>query len=62
MLKIQRKIQAGCDSLYYYMNEKFLFRSDNYDNSFSKLNEEDKKIFYNRDKVRMSEMFIISYT
>lgn len=51
MMHVQRKIQIGCDSLGYYMNNLFQFKTDKYDTAFGHLNEEDQRIFYNRSMV-----------
>lgn len=51
MIKIQNKIHAGCNVLEYYLNHKFLFKTENYDKSFRKMNLIDKSLYYNRANV-----------
>lgn len=51
MLNLQRRIQVGCDALDYYMNKLFRFKTDEWDGAYERLNEEDKRLFFNGAKV-----------
>lgn len=53
MLKVQRMISASCHALEYFMTNIFIFDAYEYNAAFAKLNEIDKKIFYNRSTVNI---------
>lgn len=51
MLKIQRIISTGCDTLYYYQNNLFVFKAGVYNAVRARLSEKDREIFYDRATV-----------
>lgn len=53
LLKVQRLIATACDSLEYYMNNKFVFQAHNYNAVSGRLNEIDKEKFYDRTTVKI---------
>lgn len=57
LLKVQRMIAHSCESLEYYMSEKFVFKSDVYKTTYSKLNEIDRDIFYDNSTVKLHSIW-----
>lgn len=51
LVKVQRIILTSGDALYYYLNTKFLFKTNVYLAFYGKLNEIDSEMFYNKSKV-----------
>lgn len=50
-MRAQRKIVLGTQALDYYTNNLFRFKAEIYNDCYGRLNDVDKKIFYNRTDV-----------
>lgn len=63
MIKIQNKIHHGCNVLEYYLDNKFLFKTKNYDDAFAKMNLVDKHLYYDRTEVsfKLKKIIFFSY-
>lgn len=54
LLRVQRIIQSCCDTLSYYMNNLFLYKTSVYNRAYGRLSDIDKEIFYDGSKVKFS--------
>lgn len=58
LLKVQRLIVAACDTLDYYMSNKFVFQSHTYSAVCDRLNQIDREKYYNRATVNLFDQYL----
>lgn len=59
LLKVQRIISTSCHALEYFTNNYFIFDANEYNEALAKLNETDRKIFYDRSTVNFNIKYLL---